>query len=156
MSGVYAKDTEVPSDRSRSEIERTITRYGAQQFAYGWDGDRALVGFKMRDRQVRFSLPLPDRSAPEFRKTPTGRERSKTQAAAVYEQAIRRSWRALALVIKAKLEAVETGIVTFEEEFAMHMVMPDGRTVADHVLPAIETAYATGTVAPLLAIEEKQ
>jgi hypothetical protein len=54
--------------------------------------------------------------------------------------------------VKAKLEAVESGIVTFEEEFAMHMILPDGRRVADDVTPAIERSYATGRVAPLLAI----
>jgi len=148
----YAADTSVTSDRSRAEIERTITRYGAQQFAYGWDHGHALVGFKMRDRQVRFALPLPDRQSKAFTRTPTGRGRTTVQANAAYEQAVRQRWRALALVIKAKLEAVQTGIVTFEQEFAMHMVMPDGSTVADHVLPAIEQAYATGTVPPLLAL----
>lgn len=30
-----------PADRSRSEIERTLTRYGARQFMYGWDENRA-------------------------------------------------------------------------------------------------------------------
>jgi len=32
----YAEGTSVPADRSRAEIERTLTRYGADQFAYGW------------------------------------------------------------------------------------------------------------------------
>jgi hypothetical protein len=53
-------------------------------------------------------------------------------------------------MIKAKLEAVATGIVTFEEEFAPHMVLPGGRLVAEFLLPAIEQAYATGEVPPLL------
>jgi len=149
----YAANTDVTSDRSRAEIERTLARYGADSFAYGWDSGRAMVGFHMHDRQIRFVLPLPDRNAPEFTKTPTGKDRSATAAAAAHEQAVRQSWRALALVIKAKLEAVAAGIVTFEDEFAMHMVLPDGRTVAAHVLPAIEQAYATGTVRPMLAIE---
>ena len=54
--------------------------------------------------------------------------------------------------IKAKLEAVASGIVTFEDEFATHMVLPDGHTVRDHLMPAIEQAYATGRVSPILAI----
>lgn len=150
----YAANTDVTSDRSRAEIERTLTRYGAGSFAYGWDSGRAMIGFHMHDRQVRFVLPLPDRNAREFTHTPTrGTVRSQAAAEAAYEQAVRQSWRALALVIKAKLEAVAAGIVTFEDEFAMHMVLPDGRTVAAHVLPAIEHAYATGEVRPMLAIE---
>ena len=65
---------------------------------------------------------------------------------------MRQKWRALALIVKAKLEAVESGIVTFEEEFAMHMILPDGRRVAEHVMPAIEQSYASGNVPPMLAI----
>jgi hypothetical protein len=31
----YASNTDVPSDRSRAEIERTLVRYGADEFMYG-------------------------------------------------------------------------------------------------------------------------
>ena len=148
----YAADTGVSSDRSRSEIERTLQRYGATSFAYGWQDDRAMIGFVAKDRRIQFVLPMPDRAAHEFTRTPTGRPRSASQAAAAYEQAVRQRWRALALVIKAKLEAVEAGIVTFEDEFAMHMVLPSGERAGDVVIRAIDTAYATGTVPPLLAI----
>jgi hypothetical protein len=61
-------------------------------------------------------------------------------------------WRALSVVIKAKLVAVEEGIVTFEEEFGMHMVLPNGSTVAEHITPYIDQAYLEGNVAPLLQI----
>jgi hypothetical protein len=153
---VYAASTDVSSSRSRAEIERIISRYGAQQFAYGWDHGHALVGFRMQDRQVRFALPLPDRADPSLTRTPTGRARTKAQVDSAYEQAVRQRWRALALVIRAKLESVETGIVTFEQEFAMHMVLPDGSAVADRVLPGIEQAYNTGVVPALMpALEDR-
>lgn len=149
----YAAGTEVSSSRSRDEIERTLSRYGATQFIYGWDQTRVVIGFAVNDRQVRFLLPMPDRADREFTHTPgQGRVRAEPEARRAYEQAVKQRWRALALVIKAKLEAVAADIVTFEDEFAMHMILPDGRTVRDHVLPAIEDAYATGTVRPFLAI----
>lgn len=153
MSPTYASSTDVSSDRSRAEIERTLQRYGATSFAYGWGDGQAMIGFVAYNRQIRFILPMPDRNARVFTHTPARHQRrTEAQIAQAYEQAVRQRWRALALVIKAKLEAVEAGIVTFENEFAMHMVLPDGRTVADHVTPAIEQAYATGVVKPLLAI----
>jgi hypothetical protein len=65
-------------------------------------------------------------------------------------QACRQRWRALALVIKAKLEAVESGITTFEDEFLAHIVMPDGKRVADHVKPTIARVYDGGQMLPLL------
>ena len=132
----YAASTDVSSDRHRAEIEKTKTRYGAQQFMYGWDEPSAIVGFIINGRQVKFALPLPDRDSTEFTRTPTGRARAATQVREAYEQAVRQRWRALALVIKAKLEAVESGIVTFDAEFLAHIVLPNGRTVVDEIGPA--------------------
>ena len=149
----YASTTDVSSDRSRAEIERTLVRYGATQFAYGWSGEQAMLGFVTNGRQVRFILPMPDRTSREFTHTPSrGYKRTEAEVAKAYEQAIKQRWRALALVIKAKLEAVEAGIVTFEDEFAMHMVLPDGSTVAQHVIEAVDHAYAPGSVKPMLGI----
>lgn len=152
-AGTYAAQTSVPADRSRGEIEKTLTRYGATSFAYGWQDQQAMVGFVMHGRQIRFLLPLPDPTDRAFTRTPTGRDRTARQATEAHEQATRQRWRALALIVKAKLEAVESGIVTFEDEFAMHMILPDGRRVAEHVMPAIDTAYATGRVPAMLQIE---
>ena len=117
MTARYAESTTVPSDRSRAEIEKTLARYGATTFQYGWQQDRAAIGFVMSGRQIRFILPLPDRENPDFTRTPTGKSRTATAAEAAYEQAVRQRWRALSLMVKAKLEAVASGIVTFEEEF---------------------------------------
>jgi hypothetical protein len=147
----YAESTSVSSDTSRAEIERTLARYGAESFMYGWDRGRAIVGFIADGRQVRFVLPLPDREAREFTHTPErGLARSQAQVEAAYEQAVRQRWRALALVIKAKLEAVEAGIVTFEEEFGMHFMLPTGQTVHEWLGPQLDEVYAGGSMPALL------
>jgi hypothetical protein len=57
-------------------------------------------------------------------------------------------------VIKAKLVVVTSGIVNFEEEFAMHMVLPDGSRVSDHVVRAIREAYETGTPPPRFGLSQ--
>lgn len=138
----YAESTTVTSDRSRAEIERTLARYGATSFMYGWDAEAAIVGFVANGRQVRFNLPMPNREAREFTHTPSrGNRRSDSQIEQAYEQAVKQRWRALALVVKAKLEAVEAGIVTFEQEFGMHMMLPNGQTVGQFVIPQIAEAY---------------
>ena len=49
--------------------------------------------------------------------------------AIVTAEEVRRRWRALLLVIKAKLESVESGIETFEEAFASQIVLANGQTV---------------------------
>lgn len=145
----YAQSTEVSSSKSRDEIERTLTRYGAAEFMYGWKAGSAVVGFRMKDRLIRFILPMPDPKSREFTHTAAGRLRVDNQQREAYEQATRQRWRALALVIKAKLEACEAGISEFESEFMANIVLPDGRTVGDHTIPLIDDAYRTGKT-PLL------
>ena len=145
----YASKTEVSASKSRAEIERTLTRYGADQFMYGWDGDKAVIQFRMQNRFVRFIVPLPARDSREITHHSRGR-RTKQAAQKAYDQAVRQRWRALALVIKAKLEAVEASISEFEHEFMANIVMPDGQTVADHIVPRIAEAYETGAMPKLL------
>ena len=144
----YAESTEVPADRSRAEIERTLERYGATGFMYGWQAQQAVVAFQVHGKMLRFIVPLPDKR--EFALTPTGRRRTPSSMESAYEQASRQKWRALALVIKAKLEAVESGITTFEEEFLAQIVLPSGDTVAQWMLPQVEQAYLTHSMPQLL------
>lgn len=148
----YAETTSVSSEKSRNEIERILTKYGARSFMYGWQNASAVIAFEMVGRRVKFILPLPDRGLREFTHTPN-RDTLRTDKAAyeAYEQAVRQRWRALALVIKAKLEAVESGITVFEDEFMAHIMLPDGQTVGSWMKPQIAKAYEIGTM-PLLLL----
>ena len=111
----------------------------------------AVIGFSLANRQIRFVLPLPDKQEQKFWFTPERRtKRSEKQAYEAWEQACRSRWRALYLIIKAKLEAVESGISTIEREFFYDIVLPDGKTVGEFMAPQIETAYKTGEMPPLL------
>jgi hypothetical protein len=159
MSGTYAEGTSVAPERSQMEIAALVRKYGASSFATGWDGPRALVTFVAHRRTIRFVLALPDDpNAAPFRYVKVNaqgqRERSPAQRTAALEAEVRRLWRALLLTIKAKFEAIESGIVTFEDEFLPHTVLPDGTTVADSIRPRVEQAIAAGTMpTTLLAIE---
>jgi hypothetical protein len=136
----YAEGTTVSIERSQMEIATMIRKYGAQSFGTGWQAGYALVTFNAHDRQIKFILPIADKWT-DFRKTLRGQWRNETQAKAAMEKENMRRWRALALAIKAKLEVVETGIATFEHEFGMNIVLPDGSTVAEHVLREVAIAY---------------
>lgn len=143
----YAYSTTVSPERSRTEIERTLARYGAEQFAYGWGIDAAMIGFKFENRLIRFELHLPK---PGEIKTPKGRRpRNATKS---HEHHVRQQWRALALAIKAKLELVESGITTFEQEFLAHVVLPNGQTFGDWAAPQLETVYHDNKMPPLLLL----
>jgi hypothetical protein len=136
---VYAAETKVPVEQSRVEIERTLARYGADRFAFMSEAGRAIIMFEANNRRLKFDLPLPA-------KKPGENDASRKTR----EQMTRSRWRALLLCIKAKLEAVESKIETFEEAFMAHVVMPDGRTVGDHIVPEIARAYETGSMVALL------
>lgn len=152
----YAQQTTVSTDSSRAEIEHTLNRYGATGFAYAREGDKAMVAFGIQGRRVRFMLPLPDQQDRAFTHTRTGRERGRGQyphaVLKAWEQACRQRWRALALCIKAKLEAVEAGIVTFDEEFLAHIVLPGGQTFGEQQIPHLDEALAGRPMPPLLTM----
>src|ERR1700754_3692911 len=128
----YASKTDVPVDRTRTEIEATLKKYGADRFAYYSEAGRAIIVFEASKRRIRFDLPVPEGEAPK-------------------EQQTRRSrWRALLLCIKAKLETVESKIETFEEAFLAHVVLPDGMTVGHHTQKTIEQAYSGNQMVAML------
>ena len=148
----YAEKTTVSTEKSRAEIERTLQRYGADQFMYGWDQERAVIGFRLVGRQIKFLLPMPDKTSRQFTHTPTGKARKESAIFTEWEQACRQRWRALSLVIKAKLEAVEAGIAIFEDEFMANIVLPNGSTVSQFMLPQITEAYESGEMPKLLPL----
>lgn len=148
----YAENTSVSSEQSRAEIERILMRYGADEFAYMNTATQAAVMFKAFDRRVQFVLPMPNRNDRQFTHTEArGSLRSNKGQREAYEKAIRQKWRALALCVKAKLEAVDAGITTFEDEFMAHIVLPNGKTASEFVRPAIAKAYASGDMPPMLS-----
>ncbi len=53
----YAAETSVSSDKSRTEIERTLYRYDATHFMYGWSLEGAVIAFQAKGRRIRFLLP---------------------------------------------------------------------------------------------------
>lgn len=144
----YASDTRVSAEKSRAEIERTLARYSATAFAYMTSGARAVILFEMGDRRIRFLLPLPEEAS--FRLTPTRIVRSKAAQRAAWEQAVRQRWRALALIIKAKLEAIEAGVATLESEFLAQTLLPGNVTVGEWLEPQLDEVYHSGAMPPLL------
>jgi hypothetical protein len=149
----YAADTAVSVEKSRIEIERTLIRYGADAFAYGTDGPQVKIAFRMHGKQFRFELTLPGRTEKRFTEHSRG-ARSPEATLSAWEQACRQKWRALALVIKAKLEAVEAKISTLEDEFLAHLVLPNGQTMGDWAKPEIEEAYRVGHMPKTLMLED--
>ena len=140
----YAVHTTVPVSRSKEEIEKILCRYGAEGFGYYTKNSRAVVVFEILGRPFRIELPLP--STTEFLASPTGKERKTSVAEAEHEKACRQRWRVLCLMLKAKLEAVDIGVTSIDAEFMSHMVLANGQTLGEKMLPHLKEIAASGNV----------
>jgi hypothetical protein len=150
--GIYAKNTSVAVEKSRGEIESILSRYGATAFAYANNNDKSMIKFQAEGRTIMFVLQLPDKKERRFTHTRGGKghaEWTDEHAYKLWEQSCRQIWRALALMIKAKLESVHAGIAIFENEFMANIVMPGGKTVGELMAPKIEEAYKSNKLPAL-------
>lgn len=137
----YAADTTVPVERSKSQIEAMLKKHGAQEYATGWSETEDRIQFRIHSSMVRFILPRVKRA--DYEHSYKGQVRSAEAVARAMAQADRQRWRALYVVILAKLEAVEAGIAIFEEEFLAFIVTKNGRTVGDMLVPQLQAAGGT-------------
>jgi hypothetical protein len=152
MPGRYAENTSVTIPASKIAIEELLNKHGASAVASISRADAAEILFEMAGLRIRFRISMPDFNDDEFRYTDTRRDRRTPPAQRkVWEQACRQRWRALHLMIRAKLEAIESGLTSLESEFLNNIMLPSGETVGDVVKPGIASAYATGEM-PQFAI----
>lgn len=147
----YAATTAVSASKSKVEIDAILTRYKADTRAILEEPGRAVVVFTRQNRRVQMDVFLPHPENKEFKRKRSSYGNTAGEFdQAKHEQACRQKWRALALVLKAKLEAVESGITSFEDEFLAHIVLPNGGTVGKWMKPQLEATYKGKGMPPLL------
>jgi len=145
MARRHAEEIPVSVEQTRTEIEEFLVKHGATNIRYGCDEQRAVLTFQLRDRHIRFIVPIPQQDAFEFRLTADRRRRRAPAAQQrAWEQGIRTRWRALLLIIQVKLEAAAAGVVTLEDEFLAHTMLPGGKSVSEMVTPRVDATCATG------------
>lgn len=138
---MYAQNTDVSVEKSQAELRKILNKFGCTRFMIMDDPGKGIVIFEVNASAIRFDLPLPERhnfeQAKRYSKIV---QLPPDKAYAAWEQACRSRWRALLLCVKAKLEAVEVGITTFEQEFLAHFVLPNGKVFGDMAIPALRDA----------------
>jgi hypothetical protein len=133
----YARGTEVNVAGSQQEVGRIFMRYGIETYSFGASPGKAVVEFLLGAFPVRVEVPLPPRPAEDKEQNPkTGRW---VQTIPPWEQAVKERWRALVLLLKANLEAVELGLLSVEQAFMPYLILSDGRVLGDMVLPGIRS-----------------
>lgn len=146
----FAAGTGVEIATTRAELERLLSGYGADAVVMGWDGPVSTIAFRLRGRHVRYTIERPTRSDSVVSSYPSGKPRSSYAIAEAVAAEYRRRWRALLLVVKAKLELVAAGDSDFDDEFLTHVMLPDGSLVRDWMGPQVARAYDTGEMPTLL------
>lgn len=121
-SSPYGAGTRVEAHRSRFELERVLHKYGADEVLFVEADANASIQFAMEGRYVQLALPLPSPQDSRFTHTPSGKLRTATAQERAYEQALREHWRSLVVAVRGKLQSVESGISTFEQEFDRFLV----------------------------------
>jgi hypothetical protein len=141
----FAEGTSVEVSSSQEQIKRLVTQHGATGFllaeAHRGDEFVGVVQFQIFGRMLRY-----ERVYPGVKEAPRGSYSPKRWQDGEW----RRRWRALHLIIKAKLELVASGDTSFEHEFLGDIMLPNGQTVGSQAIPAIKHAYETGEMPKLL------
>lgn len=146
----FAKNTGVPVEKSRMEIDSLLAKHGATQRGFMADEEQhvARVFFTLAKRQIRLDVPLPKPDERVFTHDHNGYRRTADKAKGAHEQGMRTRWRVFLLFIKAKLELIGMGVSSVEREFLADIALADGRTVYETLQAPLEKSYTTG--APLL------
>ncbi len=138
----YAEGTTVSISKSLMDIDALTARYGAANYSYWKQEKTTTIAFEIDGIGVRIAVNMPERDSEEYTRTDKGKPRSPDVADKAWNQACKSRYRALHLVVKAKLESVETGIATFEEEFLAFIVLPNGYTIGENILPKLNELTA--------------
>ncbi|WP_156680037.1 hypothetical protein [Sphingomonas profundi] len=145
----YAETTTVPVEKSIGEIIGLVKKAGATHIAQAEQPGSFFIEFLLADRRIRFRVLLPAiEEMPKY----DGRRNTlpEVKRREILDQRHRQRARALLLVIKAKLESVESKVETFEQAFLANVVLPDGFTVYERVSAPIADQYAGGPPQMLL------
>lgn len=125
MARRYAEGTEVPIARSLEAIKAELRKVQAEEVGVLESQSQAWLVFRIRE--VRYRITTGEIAVARGRKP---------------EVEARRQWRAILLLVKAKIVSIVEGISTVEREFLSDVIMPDGTVLSDHTPRLIASAYA--------------
>ncbi len=150
MSSRYAKQTTVSVSKSVEELKKIIRQYGGGEIVYAESEEMAAIGFKKGERSIKYQISLPPKDDKLYTHTESkGLERHPVDAHKLWERDCRQRWRVLVLLVKATFEAIENGLMSFEQAFMSSIVMRNGQTLGDRFLPELDKVIETGKL-PLM------
>lgn len=123
----YAEGTKVSVDSSRGELTGILAKHGVQRM--GWmgspEGDELM--FELGGGSFRLRIVKP--TLTEIRRDYPNAYDPQAKLDAEW----RRRWRANVLLLKAKLEFIDSGDTTLDRELLPYRVLADGRTLEEAI-----------------------
>lgn len=125
-------------DKALGEIQKLLQKFGCNKFGVmtDWDAGVLLMQFEWNGVKVSFPANFKGYASAYLKEYPWNNRKQATQkqwedkaleiaSTAVYS--ILRDW------IKAQVTAVETGLVTVDDVFMAHVLLPNGQRMAEYV-----------------------
>lgn len=159
----YAEGTSVAASKSRAELEELLAKHGAGQRLVANDDDtgRVVVQFRLSERIVKLSFQVQRSKLNVHDGWCSGRPqgwhgwtvlRRTDYVDKLNAQAEREAWRRLLLVVKGKLELIADKFSTVEGEFLANIMLPNGSTVGEFMVPQLEETYRDGGMPKMLGM----
>ena len=136
MPTLFMETTEILPERTISEIEGILIRYGATAVLKEYtEGTIEAVSFRVKVGQNEVPIRLPCRwqaISEIFVKRKAGKWNyivGKEQRKVIAEKARRVAWRQILRWVEAQMALVETSMVKVEEVFFPYIMAPSGQTL---------------------------
>lgn len=119
------ENTKVPVWQSQGDIRKMLASRGGTGVAFvsqpPMEGLEAMIPIDGVTYKIRVTASVPHDSRDA-------------------ERDLRRIWRVLFFHLKSVFEAAASGVLEFREMMMPYVVVKDGRTIAQHILPNLSTA----------------
>lgn len=128
-------------EKAVNDMQKILRAFGCGKFGHmmNYDDGELLVQFEYRGRPVSVKASINGYAAawlkhhpygPRIQASQTQHEKKAKDIAGVAVYSILRDW------IKGQITAIETGVLSFEGAFLGQILLPNGRTIMEHVQSA--------------------
>jgi hypothetical protein len=125
-------------EKAIQEMQKILQRFGCSTFGQmmDWDKGELIIQFQYRGMPIHMKASVNGYAQAWLKEHPYGSrmrvskvdyERKAKQIAGIAVYSVLRDW------IKGQVTAIETGILSFEGAFLGQIMLPNGKTVMDHV-----------------------
>jgi len=139
------RNTSIRSEKSQADITRELNRYGIYEVQHTIQNGKFSVAFRVELEEV--SVPLMVRID-----VPYNKEEDTEDNVGWKKQRV--LYRTLYYYIKALLNTWDNGLKTFTEIFMSHLVLPNGGTIEQMLLPKLQRAITEGKMKDTPLLEE--